>query len=89
MTVMTAGIDSDDNTEGFDDPSNSPCPIATPKEKYFWGQLRGKSYDRGNVIVKNVEGRGCSSSAFAANPFMAGDYICAYSGTVCTKVGED
>ena len=78
-TVITAGInsdgiDSDDDIEGFNDPSNSPYPIATPKEKYLWGLLKGKNYDRGNVIVKHVEGRG--RSAFAAKPFMAGDYIC-------------
>lgn len=88
MTVaITAGIDSDDNTEGFDDPSNSPSLLATPKEKYLWGLLKGKSYDRSNVIVKNVEGRG--RSAFAAKPFMAGDYICAYGGTVRKKMGAD
>ena len=56
-SIDSDGIDSDDDTEGFNDPSNSPYHIATPKEKYLWGLLKGKNYDRGNVIVKHVEGR--------------------------------
>ena len=59
--VITTDIDSDgtdsDDIEGFNDPSNSLCPIATPQEKYLWRLLKGKNHDQGNVAVKHVEGR--------------------------------
>ena len=61
--------------------------MATPKEKYFWGLLKGQNYSRSNVIVMEVPGRG--RSAFAAKPFTAGDFVCNYGGVVRKKVAED
>ena len=85
--MATTDIDSDESNEGFSDPSNSPNPIATTKEKYFWGLMKGKDYARSNVTVKEVKGRG--RSAFAARSFKAGDFVCDYGGMVRKKVGED
>ena len=60
--VRTPDIDSDgtdsDDIVGFNDPSNSLCPIAIPQEKYLWRLLlKGKNHDRGNLAVKHVETR--------------------------------
>ena len=44
--------------EGFYDPTDTPNPLATTREKYLWGLLKGKEYARGNIIVKEVQGRG-------------------------------
>ena len=47
--VITTGIDSDgtdsDDIVGFNGPSNSPYPIATPQEKYLWRLLKGKNHN--------------------------------------------
>ena len=45
--------------------------------------MKGKDYARSNVVVKEVQGRGCS--AFTA---MAGDFVCDYGGIVRKKVAE-
>ncbi|XP_065919571.1 uncharacterized protein [Dysidea avara] len=73
--------------EGFQDNSTTPHPLATTKEKYLWGLLKGKQYSRQNVIVEEVSGRG--RSAFAAKTFKAGDFVCEYGGVVRKKHGED
>ena len=85
--MATTDIDSDESNEGFSDPSNSPHPIATTKEKYLWGMMKGKEYARSNITIKEVEGRG--RSAFVAKSFKAGDFVCDYGGMVRKKVGED
>ena len=76
-------IHTEYDTEGFDDPSNTPNTIATPKEKYLWGLLKGRDYGRSNVNIKIVEERG--RSGFAAKAFKAGDFVCQYGGTVRRK----
>ena len=47
--VITTDIDSDgkdsDDIEGFNSPSNSRYPIATPQEKYLWRLLKGKNHN--------------------------------------------
>ena len=87
--LISSGIDSDGDydNEGFADPNNAPNPIATTKEKYLWGLLKGKEYSRANVIVKETQDRG--RSAFAARQFKDGDFVCDYGGLVRKKVGED
>ena len=75
---------NESNHEGFEDVSNSPNPLATPKEKYLWGLLKGKRYARENIAIKEVKGRGWS--AFAAKNFKCGDFICDYSGVVRKKL---
>ena len=61
--------------------------LATAKEKYLWGLLKGRDFSRRNVIVKNMEGRG--RSAFAAKSFNAGDFVCEYCGVVRKKLNDD
>ena len=64
-----------------------PVLGAAPKEKYFWGLLKGKDYSRSNVIVKEILSRECST--FASRPFTADDFVCDYGGVVQKKVAED
>ena len=73
--------------EGFYDPTNTPNPLATTREKYLWGLFKGKDYARGNIIVKEVQGRG--RSAFAAKYFRGGDFVCDYGGVVREKLAQD
>jgi len=75
------------NNEGFKDDSETPHPLATPKEKYLWGLLKGRNFSRRNVDIKSVDGRG--RSAFAAKPFKAGDFVCEYRGVVRKKTSDD
>lgn len=80
---------TDDSTshEGFEDCNDTPHPLATTKEKYLWGLLKGSQFSRDNVIVKEVAGRG--RSAFAARSFNAGDFVCEYKGLVRHKEKDD
>ena len=84
--MATTDIDSDESNEGFSDPSNSPNPIATTKEKYFWGLMKGKEYARSNVTVKEVEGRGALHLRQSHSRLVT---VCDYGGMVRKKVGED
>lgn len=85
--TLLPGTDSDGENEGFTDPSDTPNPLATPREKYLWGLLKGKEYSRANVIIKDTQDRG--RSAFAARPFKDGDFVCDYGGVVRKKMVED
>ena len=73
--------------EGFCDPTDTPNPLATTREKYLWGLMKGKNYARANIIVKEVQGRG--RSAFAAKDFRGGDFVCDYGGVVRKKLAQD
>ena len=75
------------NNEGFKDDSDQPHVLATPKERYLWGLLKGRDFSRRNVTVKHVDGRG--RSAFAAKAFNPGDFVCEYPGVVRKKTSED
>ena len=44
-----------ENNEGFQDGSDSPYPLATPKEKYLWGLMKGRSYSHKIVDIRNVD----------------------------------
>lgn len=71
------------SNEGFEDHTDTPHPLATPKEKYLWGFLKGTEFSRNNVTIRPVKGRG--RSAFAAKSFNAGDFVCEYRGVVRKK----
>jgi len=77
-----------ENNEGFQDESDSPHPLATTKEKYLWGLMKGRNYSCKIVDIRNVDdGRG--RSAFAAKSFDAGDFVCEYRGVVRKKTDND
>jgi len=81
-------LDTANNNEGFKDSSDRPHPLATPREKYLWGILKGRDISRRNVIDKCVnDGRG--RSAFAAKSFYAGDFVCKYRGFVQKTTHDD
>lgn len=63
-----------DYNEEFKDSSDRPHPLESPKEKYFWGLLKGREFSQHNVTIRRVEGRG--RSAFAAKSFQPGDFVC-------------
>ena len=69
--LLSSDTDESDYEE-FEDISDSPNPLATPREKYLWGLLKGKRYARANIKIKEVKGRG--RSAFAAKNFKPGDF---------------
>ena len=64
--------------EGIEDVNDSTNPLATPREKYLWGLLKGKRYARAKVTIKEVKGRG----RFAAKSFKSRDFISNYGGVV-------
>jgi len=72
-----------DTNEGFKDTSTEPHPLATPREKYLWGLLKGTTFSRNIVQIEVVEGQG--RSTFASRDFKAGDFICEHRGVVWTK----
>ena len=78
---------STENSKGFQDFSDIPHPLATPREKYLWGLLKGPEFSRKNVELRVVPGRG--RSAFAARQFKGGDFVCEYRGEVREKQEDD
>ena len=55
-------VESDDGPyEGFSDDDDTPTNLATPRECYLWGLLKGKNYSRRNVTFRMVQGRLCES----------------------------
>ena len=53
--------------EGFSCDDDTPTNLATPRECYLWGLLKGKKYSRRNVTCRMVKERG--RSAFANRSF--------------------
>lgn len=66
--------------EGLTDSDEDQCSLATPKERYLHGMLRGKQLSRSNVQVKmRSDGQ---RGAYAAKLFKPGDFICEYAACV-------
>lgn len=88
MHIYTDEIESNDSPhEGFSDSDDSPGELATPKECYLWGLLKGKGYSRRNVTIRMVKGRG--RSAFAARSFKPGQFVCEYASLVRRTTDPD
>ena len=88
MYVCTDDTESNDSPhEGFSDTDSEPGVLATPKECYLWGLLKGRQYSRKNVSIMLVPGRG--RSAFAARAFNPGQFVCEYASLLRKTVDPD
>lgn len=72
--------------EGFEDPQDTPHPLATTREKYLWGLYKGPGFSNKNVTIREVTGR--DRSAFANRSFKSGDFVCEYRGVVRQRTSD-
>ena len=79
MQVCTYTFNFSDNEsdcgphEGLNNSDDIQCLLATPKERYLHGMLKGREYSRANVgLDMRPDGE---RGAYAARPFLPGDFI--------------